>query len=358
MKALQYIFIACFLGMILLPGFMWWLGVEPENIENRVLASKPSWEEDSLEQYIAQTNQYVSDHLPLRDVSYTTTALFNWMILHSSVKPDLVISGSNNWMFYTGEDVLDDVTHRRYFTPIEVDSINRILTNRALQLSRQGIRYILLLVPNKHRIESQNMPPIHRQTDHTSRFDQVDSLLRTIPHLVYIPLTDALKKSPFTYYKTDTHWSLLGGYLGTSAIAKITGAPLPALSGLNVERNSGDLTKMLGLHHLLFEYTLRPEIKPNAKAHTPVGYLPQDHARKEYGERKYSTANMNLPNAVVFHDSYGKALFPYLPELYNNTTFLWDQHIKQGIIEQENAKVVIHVVVERYADRLLWPAYD
>lgn len=355
MKVMQYIFVGFFLAMISLPGTLWWLDVQPENIENRVLTSRPSLKEDSLEQYIHKTDQYVSDHLPLRDVSYTSTAFINWTVLHSSVKPELTIPGKQHWMYYTGENVLDDVTQRRYFTRHELDSLERILAVRAQHFNQEGIRYIVIFVPNKHRMESRYMPPIHRQTNHPSRFEQLDSILRTVSHLEYIPLTDELNKTSYAYYKTDTHWSLLGGYLGTTAIARKMSTPLPVLDSLVAERYSGDLTKMLGLHHLLFEYTLHPTIRAKAVQLEAVGYLPQDHPRKEYGERKYSTGNSALDNAVVFHDSYGKALFPYLPELFNNTTFLWDQHINQDVIEQENAKVVIHVVVERYADRLLWP---
>ncbi len=349
MRVSKYIFIAVFTGILLLPALLMLIGIHPINIENRSLADKPKWTGDSLGFLPQKITEYVSDHLPLRDHAYTATALFNWNYLNTSSKPELAIKGTDDWMFYTSEGILEDATHRRSFTQEELDSIETLVLNRARAFRKRGLEYTIVIVPNKSTTLKEYLPDHYIEQNKDSRLEQVRKLFVANSNVRYVDLRDVMKDSIPLYYKTDTHWNPQGARKVADEMARrMVKSYKPVAFSIKKETYSGDLAMMLGLKDHLCEAVTVPYDHMKIQELKVEPYM-------NVGQHVYYQPGEYLSNVLVFHDSYGKGLFPYLPSYFKRTTFIWDSHINMEIIEKEKPNFVVHVLAERYVDRLLWP---
>jgi len=55
----------------------------------------------------------------------------------------------------------------------------------------------------------------------------------------------------------------------------------------------------------------------------------------------------SLSRAIVFQDSFGEALRPFLSERFQRVVYSWQVVFDPGMIERERPAVVIHEMVER-----------
>ena len=69
--------------------------------------------------------------------------------------------------------------------------------------------------------------------------------------------------------------------------------------------------------------------------------------------RRAINADSSLPKLLVFNDSFGEVLEPFLSLHFRETVFIGSQ-FSSVIIEQEKPDMVIMEVVERYAPSLAW----
>jgi len=54
-----------------------------------------------------------------------------------------------------------------------------------------------------------------------------------------------------------------------------------------------------------------------------------------------------IPKAVIFRDSFGEALMPWLAQHFRRAVFVWSDEIVPEVIEQEQPDVVIQEFIER-----------
>ena len=64
------------------------------------------------------------------------------------------------------------------------------------------------------------------------------------------------------------------------------------------------------------------------------------------------TKNDFLPDAMVFRDSFGDALVPFLAARFHRTSFYWSRRMARPYVEFEQPDVVIQEMVER--DLAVW----
>lgn len=57
------------------------------------------------------------------------------------------------------------------------------------------------------------------------------------------------------------------------------------------------------------------------------------------------TAKIN--KAVIFHDSFGKSLYPYLASNFKPSVFVWSNDFNPEIIKKEKPDIIIQQLVER-----------
>jgi len=349
--------IVIFLVVLSLPltGMLLNLDHDAPSGENRALAARPQfrWDAASLRALPEQLTRYFEDHFAFRVRMVRWQAMVR---LHAlGVSPSAsVIKGRDGWLFYADDGAMEDYAEAPPFTSAELDVWRHTLQDTSDWLHGQGIEYLFVIAPDKHVIYPEYMPDTIRRAA-ISRIDQLVSDLRqhsTVRVADLRPALLAAKARERLYHRTDTHWNDRGAFVGYQSIVDALSEEIHGLRSASrsafdarVERSPGlDLAGMLGLTEVLHEEDLLLVPKRPARAHI---LEPQHPNRRLTHARIVTEAPNQGPRAVVFMDSFGPGLVPFLSEDFSRAVYLWQDNVDPQIVQQEHPQVVIQELVGR-----------
>jgi alginate O-acetyltransferase complex protein AlgJ len=329
--------------------------------EKRLPAPWPQYKPGlaGLQQYSNGLEAYFNDHFGFRN------QLIHWhsdwqQAVFSMGRHDVIVSsrhdviaGQNIWMFYSEDQMhmVENFQGTRQFSAAALAGLQRLHEERRDWLARRGIQYMFVVAPDKQTIFSEYLPAWLKSKRQPTKLDQFIGYMREhstvdVPDLRPV-LLEAKRIAP-TYYKTDTHWNAFGGFIASKEIVKA----LPDKSGIGLlSSNSfefkktpfeqGDLAGMLGIYVRENDLTLVP------KTNLP----PMTETRDYQGNFTpiYSTTNATARGTcVVFSDSFGRALVPFLGYRFNTVTcFRSAGGFDTNLIARLRPEVVISEIVER-----------
>ena len=288
---------------------------------------------------------YLRDHFGFRGWLVTLNGFLRAHILHASTSR-MVIVGRDGFLFYTGEEALENYMGLKPMTDCELESWVQLFERRALWLASRNIPFAVLIVPDKETVYPEKMP-IARGTRKT-RVDRIVSALRSRTSIPLIDLRSVLtseRKNYNTYYLTDTHWSQWGAYSAYRELLALLNRSAPQI-GPPVEPSAlshgivyqpGDLNLMLGMNSIALE--AKDTFEPRTQTHVTSG--PDDLVMTA------GTSNPAQPRLLFIRDSFGAALMPYLDRhfsrIYAPKTWTFDA----ADVDRERAGVVVFEIVER-----------
>ncbi|MBK9300545.1 MAG: hypothetical protein IPN14_08045 [Bacteroidetes bacterium] len=138
-------------------------------------------------------------------------------MFNESALIDKVIMGNRGWFYYNDIGSLNDY---RRMSDIDSNLTRHIVSNflvRQQWLSSRGIKFYILVPPNKERIYPDFMPKRIKIIDgigHNS-LDYLSKYFWEIGGIKLIDPSDSLlaaRRRKDVYYKTDTHWNTFGGF--------------------------------------------------------------------------------------------------------------------------------------------------
>src|SRR5712692_3713842 len=274
-----------------------------------------------------------------------------------------VILGRSGWLFFAGDEALASYRAVQPFTEAELAAWQRRIETRRDWLAERGIRFLVVIAPNKETIYPEFMPESLNRVRSVTRLDQLVAHLRAHSSVAIVDPRDALRSAKaggILYLRTDTHWNDVGAWLLYREI--VTGLrrwypelePTPATEFAPVTRQgwSGDLATMLGMDGRLSEerLLLEPRRVRLARVADP-GPRPEDAQRKLTAAER---GEPSLPRAVMFHDSFGVSLQPFLGESFSRIVFSsgptdWRRNFDAALVERERPALVIQEIAERFA---------
>ena len=225
-----------------------------------------------------------------------------------------VREGKNDWLFLNDELVVHQ--GRVLNTESRVKEIIEV----GHQLANQGIELLIVLVPDKSRIESEYLGSQHRATVFSTRVNDFEKQL-THNEIHVINLTGALNSAKqggiIPFLRTDTHWSEPGAEIAAKAVAKSIQAlkitPTPAQSTQIVTQvdkiRPGDLVKLAGIDWLPMRLQPAPEsAKYSSFKSVPI---PSNEKSKSMDDL---FGDANLPNIALIGTSFSRTseFIPYL----------------------------------------------
>jgi hypothetical protein len=237
------------------------------------------------------------------------------------------------------------------------------LESRARWLAGAHIRYLVVFAPEKSTIYPELLPQWMSRVGPRSRLDQLLAYLQahsTVDVLDLRPALEAGKARAEVFSKGDTHWNGWGAYVGYARlIARLKEwfpvLRLPAASDVTLGRvaGGGDLINMIGLTQSVKNSLVVAIPRLPLVAHSAgVGFFEPD-VPAPVAARATERAGA-LPHAVVFVDSFGMGLEPWLSESFGRALYLTYQKrdFDMRSIRREHPDVVIQEWVER---RLMGP---
>ncbi|MCU0586633.1 MAG: hypothetical protein MUF52_00610 [Syntrophobacteraceae bacterium] len=350
---LPSVWIALFFAFLALPFLQMHWRVYPEfdNLENREMASLPTWEWRTVGELPNRLNAYLNDHFGFRPDLIRWNCILRMKLLGSSPLP-MVIPGRDSWLFYRAEAVPDGNTLNDFLGAIplseaELEGLKERLKHKQKTFERLGIPYLVVIAPNKSTIHGEYLVERRKRKRAATRLDQLMAHLRSADApLAVLDLREVLlegKRDGPVFYKTDSHWNRLGAYLGYREVVRKLSGSLPGLAPAGLMPGSpraagpmhgGDLAKMLYMQDLL------PEENEMA----------MDLAPEEHGPRWGAL--------ILRHDSFGDALYPYLRRHFSKIVNLAPfAPFDMDRIVRERPSAVVHIFVERYITQAIHDSF-
>jgi alginate O-acetyltransferase complex protein AlgJ len=331
--------------------------------EKRFLASAPRLEAklESGRTFPRAFDAWYDDHVGFRDTLIRSYALLKIELFGVSPTDTLVV-GKSGWFFFGDPDALAQYRGVDPLSEAELARWAQVVRERRDWLAERGVAYLLVLVPDKHLVYPEFMPD---QITRTGSEHPLDQLAAYLARETDVPVLDLraplLKEKPKTrvYHRTDSHWNDVGAYVGYTAILDRLRTLVPALADAvpTPAVQTRETTPGLGLASIVGLQRAYPEEVIGAQKSAPRSRPKPEH-RATYAERErtlqplaHGVDDARLPRAVVFRDSFGNALIPYLSENFRRILYVWNRDVDPRVVEIEKPDVVIQEVVGRFLGR-------
>jgi len=365
---IDFFIIAIFLGVILASPLKMLLSETStwSETEKRSLAPFPKIPAkfSQLRDFFAGIEEFLEDHFGFREFyiyRYSRELDKRFDITDTQ---SLVIKGLNGWYFFNEPDMLKDFQGRIPLTRSQLQFWLATQNEKNEWLTSQGIRYMLIVAPNKQSIYPHLLMKHAMSVKGTSRFEQLTEYTGGFLPDYMLNLHALLQPEKYDrplYYKNDSHWNKFAAYVVFRSMLERISAWFPEESfetefaftadktgiGGNTG-NGGDLVKMLMQPDLTETYPQMATFE-RCGSHKTVQYklsnVRQTPGRKSFIRR---CEGKNL-RAVVFRDSFFVPLEPMLSQNFQEIVYLWkdyDQKNIEEILKYFKPDIVIESIVE------------
>lgn len=273
-----------------------------------------------------------------------------------------VLRGSGNWLFYKsktdGNSIADYEGTNRY-TQKELKHITQVALLTQNEIESRGIRFAILVAPNKENIYSEYMPDAYVHSEYSSTDLLINYLVEKGVNIVS-PKSELLDNhlESQVYYSYDTHWNQLGAYIGVKDSLATWGIVLPELSDRMISSKKlkgnyhycgmDDLARMVGLLSV-FNDEIEYEV---------VGTIPLDWETYEEEQNNSQIShytNMNAENQgtiLLVGDSFRSSMIPSLREEFFEVYVVHRSYYTSNMLEEINPDYLLVEYVERYSGEI------
>lgn len=352
----RWIILVAFWMIICISRIIWFFAeknVDVENYENRQLTAKPTLSLDNYDTFPAEYTAYFNDNIQFRNSLITLNSIIDYFIFGVSSNEQVIV-GDENWLFYSRVDDGDPIScynGSNLYSEEELSLFAKHCIEQRDFLEQQGKEFVIFIAPNKERIYSEYMPEMYGEPALNYRALQVYNYLKTNTDLrvlyPYAELMESKKKLDANiYYKTDTHWNAVGGYIGATVLLDELGIEFPKIYDeeiyINEKSNyAGDLAALLNLNKQLTFSDVEYSVK---------GYNNHSVEFVEGSTHEafiFRALNADSRKLYVIRDSFGEALAPYIGSQFNNSYFRHrDSYTYENLVSQ-NPDIVVYETVER-----------
>ncbi len=346
-------FIAVFFTVCALPAVLMPVLSASTSAEKRTLSAPPRLFEDGALNtgFGAEAETWLSEHFAGRSQLVTLHARLEQALFATSAEAQVIL-GREGWLFY--EPTLQDYLGTAPYSARELYALAAVERLMQQYVTANGGRYATTVAPNKNSIYGEYMPYF------TVSARGGGSGLAALPAAMqaqgvnYVDLyglLTAAKASDKTqlYHKRDTHWNNCGARLAYDALLDAVGQPHDAFAdaAYTVEKNwEGDLDVLLlpsgGVPDDQMVYDI-----PFAQLFSYRGSSNVELAR-------VITRGTGSGNLLMYRDSFGNALLPFVAAAFKDATFLRANPF--DLTRMEPGQTVITEIVERNLRELLGPA--
>jgi alginate O-acetyltransferase complex protein AlgJ len=359
-KIINILVVILFMGMLLLP----WLNnnfhfiKEEEAKENRVKAGKPAFNDTLVEQYFKDYDSYYTDNFNLRDNFITLLNKFQLAAFNVSSVPSRVTIGKDGW-FYEASCAFN-YKGANLFTDSEMVAYRAELIKRTLWAKRRGIKYYLVIVPNKMHVYPEHLPYQVIKVSDISRYDQV-AQLNNDSTINVIDLRKNLlphKNDGYDIYQhTDDHWNELGAYYGYQEIMNRLSNDFPELKPIPLDdfqieiiERAGNMAQLLNVDKEYPEHfvALREKFQTGAHEGTKRGYTAPPEVEQAECENVTENENKNL-KVLIIRDSFTLFMLKFLQEHFKSMVVIhdaWMYRMREDLILKEKPDIILNVVLE------------
>ena len=344
MKKGKLIYCILFFAICLCPSLGMLVTKQETSSENRQLSEFPSpkTEEGKINvEWLSQAGDYFQEHFAFRNELVTGNALLHGRLLETSTA-DGVIQGKNGWLYY--KDSLDDYLGQDLLSDRSLFNIAHMLSMTQQALEEKGVNFLFTIAPNKNSLYGDNMPYYDKLkvSGQTNR-ENLEDWLKT-EKVAYADLYQALmEENEVLYHARDSHWNNKGAALAADVLMDALGKDHDSYDGesYTVRRDyTGDLDTML--------YPLASTADDEIYYDKETTYATVEEIQSNFDPRITTVNPVKEGSLVMYRDSFGNALLPYMADAYANAYFSRGIPYQLMDVETHSADTVIIERAERF----------
>jgi len=272
-----------------------------------------------------------------------------------------VYAANDHWLVFIGENSTDDYQNTLPVTDADLAAIQQNLDNIYEYCESRGVTFLFVVAPNKNTIYPEYMPaeiPVLGKQSLLDRLVEAQRASGKAPILDLRPALLAAKRERQVFFSNDTHWNYYGAWIGYQEIMRSLQKDFPALQPhplddyQEVSRGEyqGDMGYLTG-HISLDEksYQLKPEFL-RTRYHWEATGFGADLVSVHY------QPSADLPKMVMYRDSFGIALIPYLSNHFRQATYLTTYRVDTNFLDVVDPDIIIFEITERFLNKLIDPA--
>lgn len=300
--------------------------IDTENHENRNYAEFPEINLSNLTNIPEKLNEYYMDRVPFKNQFTNLNSRMDIFLSKYTSKYKLfnnlppITEGKDRWLFPTSnteeEDCAGEMFGRNLYTEEELQELADLYTEIAEILEKQGCRMVFFCPPIKNLVYKDYFPDAyHKMFPEITRGDQLAFYLQENCDKfdTVFPIDEFMKYKPDyqLYFKYDTHWNYLGGYLGAKSILDVLGVETFPLEEAEISVEDEGYVKDLA------DYMGRSNDYTDDKLYKITNFRPDiTYTFEDNSERntlQYMTSDIgNGLTGVMLGDSMRVHMFPFL----------------------------------------------
>jgi len=362
----SWVLCIAFVAMIVLPMILQTVGGDPDQQqENRELARLPTtieWRKP--DEFIEKFDAYFQDNFGWR--GFLIDAHARYKTLFGVSPSEKVIIGTDGWLFFTGNKVIENYRGLRPFDEVQLERQRLYLEAKSDWLAVQGIHYIYMAAPDKHTIYGEFIPSRFSKESDVTRLDLLTGHLSGSSKFSIVDPRAAMveaKSGGRLYHKTDSHWNLDGAFVGYQVLTDRIEKQFPQFRGKSVDDYTkrwvmgpqGDLGRIVGLEGVYSEERVEYQSRSQRCAKVVDSYLRAERFSGT-GASAVATECVNGSlHVVLFHDSFGLALINFLKEDFHHMDRVnrrFNVEALEDLIRTNKPDLVLEVSVERLVGRI------
>ena len=315
-----------------------------QNFEKRTPTPLPDIRQTGFSAWPEAMEEYFRDHLPLRHTVIRGNAMLDKQLFNSTTSLKIHL-GKDSWLFFKDHPGVDNIASYQGILPRD-EALEKQTAALLEQLAQQlpDCCTVLLLPPNKEAIYGEYLPDGIPQLDSVSCSDLLLETVRQNAPSVAVadPKPELLalaKTDKQLYYKTDTHWTVRGAYVGMTTLLQAMGeetVPYRAEDFFEDGVTSGDLGALGALE-------LENETMYSRRWERQVEIRRIDEGGTAYFESDAADSR----RVLVLGDSFRYHLQDVLPYQFAQTAFAALSDMDAAFVQVYDPDILIIEQVER-----------
>lgn len=334
---------AFFFAVCLVPAIGMAFPEQGQNSENRTLAEAPAlrngegWNLD----FLSEAGEYFQDHFGFRQQLVTANALVQGKLFGVSAA-ESVIQGTDGWLYY--KDSLDDYLGRNQMSERALFNAAHSLAMMQAYVERQGADFLFTIAPNKNSLYGEHMPYYD-----SGKVSEEKNLVRIKSWLEregvhYADLYELFQgQEEVLYHERDSHWNNRGAAMASDTLLDALGKRHLAFTEAPSEWRidfTGDLDEML------YPLAVTPEEEIYYEGLDRFSYVGEVESNFD---PRITTVNPSAEGSLVmYRDSFGNTLLPFLANSYANAYFSRGIPYQMTDLSEHQADTVIVERAERF----------
>ena len=316
----------------------------------RVLADY-SLDNARLRDFPAEFQNFFHDNFSFRNILIRLNGTVHYSLLRTSTNDDVII-GKKGWLYYTGENLMDDYHGMIKIKDEEMEQAREFFLGLQNLVESKGAKLLIAVCPNPQSIYPEYLPDHERfNLGNPGRLDQYIAYFKQHngPDVIdFRPVLLDAKKSAANvmYHSNDSHWNELGAEIAfRELINRINesgiSVQIPHYSVQKTGEWKGDLSRLIAADTVpksaLYNFIFSPDVSVQVFS--------------DWDDMIYDqTSNAaNDLKAVFVADSYSIVWRSLIGATFS------ESHIEQTnhgadirkILEEYNPDIVIYQFVER-----------